>query len=679
MGQLVKPKVFLVGATEVDPRGLKDYLEYTRQEEFWPVYEQALAEGLTSGEALCSVYAKMCYKSLVLGKNSNVSKVRDVMKNLEGCHDTGHGCYDAETDVLTEMGWKAWPEVLKDDKLATLDAATGNLVYRKPVAVNQFQHQGRMYRVESEHVDLLVTPNHKMYVCRTTTRDGRKKADESYRLIEAQELGSAAHAYIKTADWKPDDPVCSPGNSVGLMQPAELQLLGFAIGDGYYPGSGNVVRFRLRRHRKITFLRELAKKLNYDLRENGDRFSLSVDTSISTLFAKMYDEFGEKQIPQQVFDHPAEYLNDLLEGLLAADGHRGETGDSFDTTSPRLVDQFSQLCLHVGAAANVVYTYEGGDRPMSFGDKPLTRLSVIRRATRPVVNKWAGQKGGTSWIEEWSGDVYCAHMGADTKNVLYVRRNGKPVWCGNSVFEHCQLNFIVTDCSRVYTHEQVRHRIGWSYSQTSGRYCRLDKIDLVWSELLNPVKHLWLEGLGYIEDLVYLSECKLGLRKPPPKHPNVPAEAGLLCPANEWKATAAWQGVTAGTDRADLRWVPDDSFDFDKRKAITSAIRRIAPNGQANEIGMSCNIRALRSTVQVRTARFAETEIRDIFNQVYTIVKARFPTIFYKARTKEFDGLLEVYGMKTQPFELPAGDPAALEFFTSDTLRTELDKRQLAA
>lgn len=339
MGQLVKPKVFLVGATEVDDVGLRAYLEYSRQEEFWPVYEQAKAEGLSSGEALCSVYAKMCYKSLVVGKNANVTKIRDVWKNLEGCHDTGHG----------------------------------------------------------------------------------------------------------------------------------------------------------------------------------------------------------------------------------------------------------------------------------------------------------------------------------------------------SVFEHCQLNFIVTDCSRVYTHEQVRHRIGWSYSQTSGRYCRLDKIDLVWSSLLDPVKHLWLEGLGYIEDLVYLSECKLGLRKPNPKHPDAPAEAGLLCPVNVGKAEAAWTNIVAGTLRADLRWVPDDSFNFDKRKAITSAIRRIAPNGQANEIGMSCNIRALRSTVQVRTARFAETEIRDIFNQVYTIVKARFPTIFYKARTKEFDGLLEVYGMKTQPFEIAAGDPAALEFFTSDTLRAELDKRQLCA
>ncbi len=120
----------------------------------------------------------------------------------------------------------------------------------------------------------------------------------------------------------------------------------------------------------------------------------------------------------------------------------------------------------------------------------------------------------------------------------------------------------------------------------------------------------------------------------------------------------------------------DNSFNFDKRKAITSAIRRIAPNGQANEIGMSVNIRALRHTVQLRTQRFAETEIRDIFGQVYNLTKARFPTIFYKAKERIVDDLIEVYGMRTQPYEIEAGDPKALQFWDTESLQTELASRQ---
>lgn len=332
MGQLVKPKVYFVGCTEVREAGLKEYLTDTKQMDFWDTYRQARDEGLGSGEALCSVFAKLCYKSLVLGKNANVTRVRDVQKNLEGCHDTGHG----------------------------------------------------------------------------------------------------------------------------------------------------------------------------------------------------------------------------------------------------------------------------------------------------------------------------------------------------SVFEHCQLNFLVTNCSRVYTHEQVRQRAGWAYSQTSGRYCRLDCIDLVWSELLDPVKLEWMRHLQETEDLVYTTECKLGLRKPPDKYPDVPMGAYI-----QYRNHPAQ--LLSGTTAEDFQWVPDNSFDFDKRKAITSAIRRIAPNGQANEIGMSCNIRALRHVVQLRTARFAETEIRDIFSQVYSLVKADFPTIFYKARTKMFNGIPEVYGMRMQPYEIEPGDPKALEFWSEKDLVAEIEKRRLSA
>lgn len=235
-----------------------------------------------------------------------------------------------------------------------------------------------------------------------------------------------------------------------------------------------------------------------------------------------------------------------------------------------------------------------------------------------------------------------------------------------SVFEHCQLNFVVTNCSRVYTHEQVRHRIGWAYSQTSGRYCRLDNIDLVWDAILDPVKDLFLAHLTATEDVVYLAECRLGLRKPPAGYPNAPPEACLS------------RGGGLDTLNQHLTWVPDDNFNFDRRKQITSAIRRIAPNGQSNEMGMSCNVRALRHAVQMRTARFAEREIRDVFGQIYGLVKGRFPLIFHKAKELVYDELLEVRGMKLQPYEIEEGDPKALQFYDVSALHAELARRSTA-
>lgn len=233
-----------------------------------------------------------------------------------------------------------------------------------------------------------------------------------------------------------------------------------------------------------------------------------------------------------------------------------------------------------------------------------------------------------------------------------------------SVFEHVGFNFIVTDCSRVFTHELVRHRIGTAFSQTSGRYCRLDSIDLVWDPILEPAKEVIMGALGQIEDAVYLAECKLGLRKPNPLRPAFSAHSCL----HDLPFSPA--------EREARRWVPigEGEMDFTRKKQLTSAIRRIAPNGQSNEIAFSVNLRALRHTVMMRTGRHSEREIRLVFAQIHGLLKDKFPTIFHGARETVVDGIVEVSGMKMQPYEQGADE--LLAQLTDDQLEAELARRR---
>lgn len=177
-----------------------------------------------------------------------------------------------------------------------------------------------------------------------------------------------------------------------------------------------------------------------------------------------------------------------------------------------------------------------------------------------------------------------------------------------SVFEHIWFNFVTTNCSRVLTHEFVRHRIGVAFSQTSGRYCRLDKIEFVRDPSLYDVE----EDIVKIVKKIEKAYKKLVKKK--------------------------------GLDR--------DDIDFALKKKLTSALRRIAPNGQANEIGWSVNIRALRHIIMMRTSRYAEREIRYVFNQVYKMMVDRYHLLFLDAKEKEVDGLLEIKGMKMQQYDL---------------------------
>ena len=87
-----------------------------------------------------------------------------------------------------------------------------------------------------------------------------------------------------------------------------------------------------------------------------------------------------------------------------------------------------------------------------------------------------------------------------------------------SVIEHVQLNFMITNCSRVFTHELVRHRVGVAFSQTSGRYVRSDVLNVVIDPILEPAYDLFEEARLYLEGSfcwpAYLERGKRASRHP---------------------------------------------------------------------------------------------------------------------------------------------------------------------
>ena len=222
-------------------------------------------------------------------------------------------------------------------------------------------------------------------------------------------------------------------------------------------------------------------------------------------------------------------------------------------------------------------------------------MSIVTRANKPEFNKSEDKRyPRNKIIFNWKGKVYCASV---TNHTLLVRRFGKAVWCGNSVFEHAQLNFVATNVSRIYTHEQVRHRSGTAYSQSSGRYIRSDVLNVVIDPILEPANDLVEEARAYLEN---------------------------------WYA------------RLGQRLNIDQEKSFARKKKLTSAMRRMLPNGQANELGFSLNLRSLRHIIEMRTNEHAEWEIREIYSQVYNLVKDKFPAMFADAKVEIIDGLPQI-------------------------------------
>lgn len=378
----------------------------------------------------------------------------------------GHGdwCYDEETEVLTDSGWKWWKDVTEHDQFATLNSC-GHIEYHHPLRLVKSYYIGQMYAVRGRNVNLLVTPNHSLYVCKTTTKEGRKKQD--FSLVRARELGHVSHAYQKTGvNVAPD-----------FLTYSEAQFIGFAIGDAHInvnPARGSTVRFELKKDRKKQYLRQICMDAGLPLREQASlkegctRFSISAQNRLMPYLRDIYDARGEKQIPRTLLFAGQQTCLGLLHGLLAADGHTTKKGTTaFGTTSASIAATFQQLCLHAGVAADLTYVLPAQRRWTFPNSKPFYRFEVLSaRYLKPEVNKCASAPGKSEWIT-WSGNVYCAEV---PNHTLYVRRHGKAVWSGNSIIEHASVSvdFLV---DRGVTHELVRHRL-FSVTQESTRFVR---------------------------------------------------------------------------------------------------------------------------------------------------------------------------------------------------------------
>lgn len=376
--------------------------------------------------------------------------IRYLMKNR-------HGCYDTKTEVLTYDGWKPWPDVTGNELFLTL-AADGSMEYQRAERLVAKRISGPMVRVKTAQVDLLVTPDHNMLARRRA-----QPQREQWRLVPAKDLLDASHRIrMGGGSWDGLD-------SCPVSEPA-MALLGFFIGAGYT--NGGKPQFHLHKAGEIDFLEAKAAAAGFALKLSGETYQLDGDHHFVWLAKKCYDENGAKIIPPDILSYPRASLEALLDGLMNSDGSVSEAGkQTYFTTSLELAGHIQELALKVGFAATVA-DHPFVD-PAHDGTKPGYRVTIHRqRNLAPKIGWTQEARSRQVTVEHYDGMIYCVTVPNGT---LYVRRNGKPAWCGNTPFEHNSMTFLVSAPIFVFR-EFVRHRIGFSYNEASARYMQLEPV-----------------------------------------------------------------------------------------------------------------------------------------------------------------------------------------------------------
>ncbi len=158
-----------------------------------------------------------------------------------------------------------------------------------------------------------------------------------------------------------------------------------------------------------------------------------------------------------------------------------------------------------------------------------------------------------------------------------------------SVLEHAVWNFIFTGVSRSLTHELIRHRAGFGYSQLSQRYVDESQTDFVEPAIIADDPELHSVWQAAMQD-----------------------------------SLAAYQKLVAGL-AAKLEHVEDKTL---RRKIARQAARSVLPNATETKIFVTANARALRHFIELRCNEHADTEIRLLAAKVCTVLQREAPNLF---------------------------------------------------
>jgi thymidylate synthase (FAD) len=176
-----------------------------------------------------------------------------------------------------------------------------------------------------------------------------------------------------------------------------------------------------------------------------------------------------------------------------------------------------------------------------------------------------------------------------------------------SVLEHAVWNLLITGVSRALTHELVRHRAGFGYSQLSQRYVDESEARYVVPPLFqqdDALRAKWQQAIETVRQAYReLAEAAAGLVQQ--QHPEMAPR--------------------------------------DRRKWARQATRSILPNACETKIFVTGNSRAWRHFLEQRGSPHADTEIRLLAVEVARILVKESPNIFHDIEiVDEPDGLPSV-------------------------------------
>lgn len=347
----------------------------------------------------------------------------------------------ANVEVLTTDGWINVKNVTQKHKVATLVNDT-HISYEHPTELYEFDHDGDIYKLRSQQVDIDCTMNHKLYV--------KRRDQEKYELIEARDImGKRFNLKKNCENINPDVPTFDLVKDKSFDMNNWLKFFGLWIAEGWantYAEYNYQTTICQCKPRVQQIIKDVITTMGYtySIHDKNSKITIS-DKNLADYMQKLSVGAPFKRLPNWVWNLSQNQSRILFEHMRLGDGcmSGGTKGsDSYRnsacyyTSSVGLADDVMRLAIHCGWSGNKTIAKPAGSITYIKGRKITSKydnycIKIIKAKNEPQVNHGhcKTQIGQSEEIYHYKGNIYCLEI---PSHIMMIRQNGKGVWISNS-------------------------------------------------------------------------------------------------------------------------------------------------------------------------------------------------------------------------------------------------------
>jgi len=353
---------------------------------------------------------------------------RIIFRGYHGWHEWY--CYSDDTEILTEEGFKLIKNIGGDEKVATLNPSTHEIEYHPIEQKLEFDYNESLLHFQAKRLDLMVTPNHQIYrayynnhgeaIFRSSSaQEQLKYADSKYIRMYAGGKWKGSRAFLHKQNGKPHSAFYIPkvvrhGKTKNIRKfpiIPFLRFLGWYLSEGSCNKSSKVINIAQspKHASNVNEIMSTIKELGFNPWFDG-RHSIVFSSKELYDYLLQFGKAHDKYVPRWIMKLPVPLIKVFIESFAKGDGaYQDGKLKALYSCSKRLMDDFQELLIKCNIGSTLGYNGTWGYQ--------LSVSKPYKETTKPK-------------LVPYQGKIYCV----DVKNhLILVRRNGKPVWSGNSI------------------------------------------------------------------------------------------------------------------------------------------------------------------------------------------------------------------------------------------------------